>query len=246
MTADTTQTGATVEVYDDPEALARATAELIVETALTSGPQCAIALSGGSTPKRAYEVLATPEFADRMPWEKVHWFWGDERFVPHDSPDSNYHMARTALFDHVPVPQENIHPIAGVGVAEEAAAAYEQELKRFYGSQELRADRLLFDLQLLGIGEDGHTASLIPGAAALEERVRWVVAITGGRPETRITLTYPPLNNSKLAVFLAAGDKKRPVLEPLLAGRSAVPASGIRPAGELRFMLDRAAAPQTS
>ena len=140
-------------------------------------------------------MLATPEIAQRFPWSRTHWFWGDERFVPHDHPDSNYGMARDAFLSRVPVPDDNIHAVPTEGLSpEQAAAAYEATLKRFYGADTLAPDRPLFDVTLLGIGDNGHTASLFPGQPALQEKRRWVVAVIGAEAEARITLTYPAIN----------------------------------------------------
>jgi 6-phosphogluconolactonase len=166
--------------------------------------------------------------------------------VPHDHPSSNYGMARAALFSRVLAPEGNIHAIPTGGVSpEQDAAAYEKTLARFYGAQTLAPGRPLFDVALLGIGEDGHTASLFPGHPALEERRRWVVAVIGGaRPEPRITLTYPVLDSSRDLVFLATGAEKKEILRRARAGDRALPAARIRPAGRLHWFTDRAAAPE--
>ena len=140
----------------------------------------AVALSGGSTPRRLYEHLAGPPYRDAFPWSRTHWFWGDERFVPHGDAQSNYRMVREALLSRAPIPAINIHPIPTEGVSPEAAAVtYERELKSFYGAKRLDAARPLFDVTLLGLGPDGHTASLFPGTAVLAERDRWVAAVVG-------------------------------------------------------------------
>jgi 6-phosphogluconolactonase len=204
-----------------------------------------VCLSGGSTPRRLYERLAGPEIAPRFPWDRVHWFWGDERFVPHDHPESNYGMARDALFSRVPAPEENIHAIPTEGLSpEQAADAYARALERFYGAETLAPDRPLFDVALLGIGEDGHTASLFPGRPALEETRRWAVAVTGAKSEPRITLTYPSLDSSRDLAFLVTGAGKRDVLRRAQAGDRALPAARVRPLGRLHWFADRAAAPQ--
>jgi 6-phosphogluconolactonase len=155
----------TVAVYPGPEQLARATAAWLREHAVAGGPRCAICLAGGSTPRRVYELLASAERA-AFPWQRTHWFFGDERFVPHDHPDSNYRMVRAALLDAAPLPPENVHPIPTAGRPAQAAQAYAQELQAFYGAAALDPQRPLFDVVLLGVGEDGHTASLFPGTAA--------------------------------------------------------------------------------
>jgi 6-phosphogluconolactonase len=155
---------ADARVFEDAEVLAHNAAEWLGTLAQASNRRFAICCSGGSTPKRLYEVLAEPAVASRFPWERVHWLWGDERFVPHDHPDSNYRMVFDALLSRVPVPAGNIHAVPTAGLSpEEAAAAYEKTLMAFYGADTLVPTRPLFDVTLLGIGEDGHTASLFPG-----------------------------------------------------------------------------------
>jgi 6-phosphogluconolactonase len=228
--------------FEDPSALAREVAEWLTALAQASEAEFAICLSGGSTPRLLYERLGQPVVASRFPWRRVHWFWGDERFVPHDDPRSNYRMARDALLATVPVDPANVHPIPTEDLSpEQAAAAYEATLKRFYGSENLDARRPVFDVTLLGIGENGHTASLFPGHAALQEERRWAVAVHGETPEVRITLTYPVLNSSRDAAFLATGQAKRDVVGRARAGDRALPAGRIRPVGRLHWFTDRSA-----
>src|SRR6185437_4785979 len=131
------------------------------------------------------------EFRGRFPWQLVSWYWGDERFVPHDHPESNYRMTRDAMLATAPVPPENIHPVPVDGTPEDAARLYERILQEAYGAPTLDPTRPFFDVTLLGLGSDGHTASLLPGDAVLQERKRWVAVVSHGRPETRITITYP-------------------------------------------------------
>jgi 6-phosphogluconolactonase len=238
------QTSATVEVTKDPEALARRAAGWITDLAAASRARFAICLSGGSTPRRLYQLLAESPHRDALPWERIHWFWGDERFVPWDHPDSNYGMVHAALLGRVPVPPRNIHGIPTTGTPADAAAAYERVLKSYYGSERLDPTRPLFDIQILGLGPDGHTASLIPGMSVLEERHRWVAEVIGGRPEPRITLTYPALESSLQTAFLVAGADKRATLSRALAGDQALPAARLRPVGELIWFVDEAARPQ--
>jgi 6-phosphogluconolactonase len=229
--------------FEDAEALARNTAEWLCARALASDGKFAVCCSGGSTPKRLYAILAEPALAARFPWARVHWFWGDERFVPHDHPDSNYRMVRDALFAHVTVPGGNIHPMPTVSLSpEQAAAAYEETLKVFYGADALAPTRPLFDVTLLGIGEDGHTASLFPGHPALAEKRRWALAVIGAKSEPRITLTYPALDSSRDAVFLVTGAGKREVAARARSGDPTLPAGRIRPVGRLHWFTDRAAA----
>jgi ribulose-phosphate 3-epimerase len=230
-------------VFDDAEALARHAAEWLCELACASEGDFAVCLSGGSTPRRLYQLLAEPEIASRFPWDRVHWFWGDERFVPHDHSESNYGMALDAFLSRVPVPPANIHAIPTDGVSpQQAAGAYEATLRRFYGAQSLTAERPLFDVTMLGIGADGHTASLFPGQPALEERRHWALAVTGAGSQPRITLTYPALDSSRDLAFLAAGAEKRDILRRVQAGDRTLPAARIRPAGRLHWFTDRAAA----
>jgi len=234
-----------VQTFENADALARNVAEWLCALAQESDRDFAICLSGGSTPRRLYERLAGPAIASRFPWPRVHWFWGDERFVPHDDPDSNYRMARDALLSRVPIPSDNIHPIPTEGLSpERAAATYEATLKGFYGTDLLAPDRPLFDVTLLGIGENGHTASLFPGQPALQETRRWAVAVAGASPEPRITLTYPALNSSRDVAFLATGAGKRDVVARARAGDRAIPAAMVRPIGRLHWFTDRAAAPR--
>jgi 6-phosphogluconolactonase len=231
--------------FESAETVAQGVAEWLCALAQASDGNFAVCLSGGSTPRRLYERLATPGVASRFPWRRSHWFWGDERFVPHDHPDSNYRMARAALLSRVPIPDDNIHAIPTEGVSpEQAAAAYETTLKRFYGADMLSPERPLFGVTLLGIGEDGHTASLFPGQPALQEKHRWAVAVIGAKSEPRITLTYPALDSSRDVAFLATGDGKRGVVAAAKAGNCELPAATVRPVGRLHWFTDRAAAPE--
>lgn len=237
------QAQARLDVSKDPEALAHRVAGWVTDLAANSRGRFAVALSGGSTPRRLYQLLAEDPFRERMPWDRVHWFWGDERFVPWDDPESNYGMARAAVFSRVPVPPENIHGVVTTGTPDEAARHYEGVLKAYYGSASLDPARPLFDVQLLGLGPDGHTASLIPGTSALGERERWTAPVIGARPEPRITLTYPVLDSSRHAAFLVAGADKREILTRALSGDQALPAARVSPIGELIWFADEAARP---
>jgi len=238
------QMAASVEVLKDPEALAHRAARWITDLAAASRDRFAICLSGGSTPRRLYELLSEAPYRDELPWERIHWFWGDERFVPWDHPESNYGMVRAAMLVRAPVPPQNIHGIPTTGTPPEAAQAYERVLRSYYAAENLDAARPLFDLQILGLGPDGHTASLIPGTSALEERRRWAIEVVGARPETRITLTYPTLESSRHTAFLVAGEEKREVLARAVSGDPALPAARVRPVGYLTWFVDEAARPQ--
>ena len=231
-----------IEILADPPALARRVADWMTTTVLTKRGPCRVSLSGGSTPKALYALLATDHFRDRFPWEKVSWYWGDERFVPPDHPESNFRMAREAMLAKAPAPAGSIHPIPTDGTAEDAARRYERTLREAYGAPTLDPTRPLFDIMLLGLGADGHTASLLPGDPALDERERWVVAVSHGRPEVRITLTLPAIESSRHVAFLVDGKAKAPVLATIRAGGSQLPAARVRPVGEFIWFADRAAA----
>ncbi len=229
--------------FEDAETLARRVAEWLCDLARATDRTFAVSLSGGSTPRRLYELLATPEIASRFPWSRVHWFWGDERFVPHDHPDSNFGMARDAFLSRVAVAADNVHAIPTAGLSPETAAAtYEGTLKRVYGADTLASGRPLFDVTLLGIGEDGHTASLLPGQPALQETHRWVVAVSDAMRQPRITLTYPAPNSSRDIAFVVAGRGKRDVVARAQARDRTIPAGLVRPVGRLHWFTDRAAA----
>jgi len=231
-----------VEVLADPAALARHVAEWMTAAALATEAPFRVSLSGGSTPKTLYGLLASAAFKDRFPWQRVSWYWGDERFVPYDHPESNYRMTREAMFSKVNVPPGNIHPVPADGTPDDAAARYEKVLQAAYGGTVLDAARPLFDITLLGMGPDGHTASLLPGEPVLEERERWVAAVSHGRPEVRITMTYPAINSSRRVAFLVAGQEKSAIFKTIRAGGSQLPAARVRPVGELVWFVDRAAA----
>jgi 6-phosphogluconolactonase len=230
-----------LEVLSDPDALAERVAAWLMDLARAKAGVFAIALSGGSTPKTLYHKLATRPFRDRFPWSRTHLFWGDERFVPHGDPLSNYRMVDEALISAVPIPPQNVHPVPFEGLTpDEAARAYERELKAFYGADSFDAARPLFDVTLLGLGPDGHTASLFPGTDVLNERTRWAAAVIGAKSDPRITLTYPALESSRNTAFLIAGEEKRAIFARLLQGDQNPPAGRLRPEGGLRVFVDDA------
>jgi 6-phosphogluconolactonase len=231
-----------VDIQANGDAVARHVAEWLTDRALATDGRFAICLSGGSTPKTLYGLLAGAPFVSRFPWDRTHLFFGDERFVPPDHPDSNYRMAREAMLDHIPLPAAQIHPFPTDTTPEDAAIRYADTLKRFYGADTLDPARPLFDVTFLGLGEDGHTASLFPGVAALHERTAWTAAVIGAKPEPRLTLTYPALDSSRTVAFLVAGAGKRAILARALAGDATLPAVGVKPAGELIWFTDMAAA----
>ena len=229
-------------IFPDAEALARGVAIWLKDRIAPLQGRIAIALSGGSTPGRLFRLMGS-EFKDEFPWPRMHFFWGDERFVPRDSPDSNFRMAYDALLSKVAVPPGNVHPVPTEGIEPDSAAlAYERELQAFYRGPALDPNKCLFDVQLLGLGEDGHTASLIPGEPVLEERKRWVAAVAHGRPERRITLTYPAIESSRHIAFLVSGATKRDMLCKVRTRSADVPAARLHPQGDLTFLVDRDAA----
>lgn len=231
-----------IETLADPMTLARHVAEWMTAAALAANRSFRISLSGGSTPKILYTLLASDAFRRRFPWTRVSWYWGDERFVPYDHPDSNYRMTREAMLAKAPVPPANIHPVPADGTPDDAALRYERTLQAAYGAAVLDPARPLFDITLLGLGPDGHTASLLPGEPVLRERKRWVAAVSHGRPEVRITMTYPVIESSRQVAFLVTGKEKAAIFKAIRAGGSQVPAARVGPVGELIWFVDRAAA----
>jgi len=236
----------TVFVFDSPEQVAKAAAERFVDYSLASIHEhgfFAVALAGGSTPRCAYELLGTDEFRSRVEWPQVHLFFGDERMVPPDSAESNYRMVKDALLLRVPLPPENVHRMIGEGATQARAQSYEAELKSFFGATGWPR----FDLVLLGMGDDGHTASLFPGTDPLQENVKWVIATS--HPESgqaRITLTLPVINHAGRVSFLVTGKEKAAPLMRVLHGDAAneqLPAAKIRPVnGLLEWLVDKSAA----
>lgn len=235
-------------VCSDAEELNRRAAEqfvrLATESVAASG-RFTVALSGGSTPKALYFLLASETFLPLVPWAKVYFFWGDERCVPPDHSESNYGMARVMMLDKIPVPKENVYPVPTErGNAQKVAAEYERILRAFFHFNQGRQPR--FDLILLGMGEDGHTASLFPSTAALEERGTVTANDTRRLGTDRITLTIPAINQAAHIVFLVSGSSKASVLKEVLEGQdqpARLPSQSIQPVeGELLFLVDRAAA----
>ena len=234
-----------LHVLPTPEDAADATAEYIVllgERCAQASGRFTVALSGGSTPRRLYERLASQPYASRIPWSGWHVFWGDERCVPPDDPDSNYRMAKEALLDRVPISPANIHRMRGETGPGEAAEEYEAVVRDVF-----QAATPSFDLILLGLGEDGHTASLFPGTQALEERRRLVVGNEVPRLGAhRITFTLPLINEAKVVAFLVTDESKsrtvQRVLEPAPT-EPVLPAALVRPAaGSVHWFLTRVAA----
>jgi 6-phosphogluconolactonase len=233
-----------IDISADAEALAHRVAQWITDLACHQPGRFSVALSGGSTPKRLYQMLAAAPLRDALPWDRVHWFWGDDRFVPWDDPNSNYGMAHSAMLSQAPVPAANIHGIAYSGGAADAARAYERELKSWYGADTLEPKRPLFDVVLLGMGPDGHTASLFPGKPALEELSHWVteVPVPGLNPQVpRVTLTFPALASARSVAFVAAGADKKAMMDRALAGDRGLPSARVTSVGELVWFVDKAA-----
>ena len=226
----------------DAQALTAHVADWLVVRALAAQDRFTIALSGGSTPKALFELLATSPYRDRLPWGRTHVFWGDERFVPEDSPDNNAHVARMTLLDHVPIPPAQIHPMPCSGDIAQAARDYQASLTTHYSREALDMEQPLFDVNLLGLGENGHTASLFPGTPALEEALAWVTPVTEGVPQPRLTLTYPALACSRAVAFLVSGANKSDVVRRVLGGDRSQPAARVTSAGDLFWFLDEAAA----
>ncbi len=235
-------------VCSDAEELNRRTAEQFVRLATESVEatgRFTVALSGGSTPKALYSLLAGQIFQPLVPWSSVYFFWGDERCVPPDHPESNYGMARVTMLEKVPVPTENVYRVpTEEGNAQRVAAAYERILRTFFVLNEGQQPR--FDLILLGMGEDGHTASLFPGTAALQETGTVTANDIQKSGTHRITLTIPAINQAAHIVFMVSGPSKTSVLQEVLEGQyqpTRLPSQSIQPVeGKLIFLLDRAAA----
>jgi 6-phosphogluconolactonase len=235
-----------VRVFEDAESVARAAADTFARLArecVEERGAFSVALSGGTTPRRVYELLASDEYAGGVPWDGVHVFFGDERMVPPDHADSNYRMANEALLSRVPLPEENVHRIEGVGDARSNASDYESVMRGFFGEAEW--PRL--DLVMLGMGDDGHTASLFPGTAALDERRAWAVANWVEKLGAwRVTLTAPAINSARGVLFLVTGAGKAERLREVLSGErdpARLPSQMIHPhEGSLECYVDRAAA----
>ena len=230
----------------DAVALAKAGADRLMARIGANSGRVAICLSGGSTPKQIFELLAGDAYRDKIPWDRVHWFLGDERFVAENDPRNNLRMAKQAFLDKC-APAANVHPIPiDSPDATEAARRYERELKSFYGADQLDPARPLFDLVMLGVGPDGHTASLFPGYPAVEETRRWVIEVPKANVEPfvpRVTLTLPALASCREILFLASGSGKRAILTRVLSGED-LPAHRARSNGETVWLLDQPALPE--
>ena len=246
----------TLKIFPDVDSLARNAAEQFVKvavSAITKRSRFAVALSGGATPQKMYSLLATEAFSSKLAWEYVHIFWCDERCVPPGHRDSNFGLVQKLLLKHIPLPPDNIHRIRGENEPKKAAIQYEQELQSFFIMHNKRRGVAPgeftpnFDLILLGLGEDGHTASLFPGTAALRARRRWVIANeVDTLNDWRITLTPVIINMAAHILFLVSGRKKANPLQQVLYGQylpTLLPSQLIKPVnGRLLWMVDEAAA----
>jgi 6-phosphogluconolactonase len=234
-----------IKIYTNLESLSRAAAELFVleaERAVRTRGRFAVCLSGGQTPRRTYELLSMQPLRDRTPWSRVHVFWGDERCVPPEDPRSNERMAREALLDRVPIPLAQVYPFACTGSPREAAERYDMLLHSFFAGTSPR-----FDLVFLGLGENGHTASLFPGTPAVDEKERWAAEVYVAEQDMyRVTLTVPVINQAAVVAFIVSGASKAAVLKQVLEAKEdphVLPAQMICPTdGELQWLLDQAAA----
>ena len=230
-------------VVADPAALADAAAKRLMARIEANRNRIAICLTGGSSPKQLYRLLATDTYAKSIPWDRVHWFIGDERFVSPVDPLNNMAMARGIFLDRF-APKDHIHPIpTDVATPDQAAQLYQRELQSLYGTEELDPARPLFDLVLMGVGPDGHTASLFPDYPALNETRRWVVGVPQAHVEPfvpRVTLTLPALASCREMLFELAGHEKRAILAKLSTDES-LPANRARSIGETVLLVDQAA-----
>jgi 6-phosphogluconolactonase len=234
-----------VTVYEEREELSRAVARLFAEEARSAAQaqgRFTVLLSGGETPRRSYQLLAQEPLRSSVPWQSVQFFWGDERWVAPDDPRSNLGMARRAFLDQLPLEPSQIHAIPYASSPQESASQYESVLHRFFGSAPP-----CFDLVLLGLGENGHTASLFPGTAALEEKSRWVCEVYLAEQDFyRVTVTAQLINQASLVAFAVAGQEKSGILQRVLEGGydpKLFPAQLIKPVpGRLLWLVDRDAA----
>lgn len=233
-------------VVADSRSLAETAAKRLVDRIAKNSQQIRICLTGGSTPRRLYELLATPSWREQIPWPRVHWFMTDDRFVPQDDPLSNIGMARAAFLDDC-APSENVHAIpTSAPTPDEAAERYEHELKSFHAAA-LDQEPPLFDLVLMGIGPDGHTASLFPNAPALAEQQKWAVGVAQANVAPfvpRVSLTFPCLGSTREMLFLASGNDKRDILTRAFSGENLPAMRAHATHGDTIWLLDQAAAPK--
>ncbi len=235
-----------IMVTNDPSELARTAAGIFRTTAKDCVAQKNLftaAISGGSTPRDMHRLLAKEPYRSDIPWKETHIFWVDERCVPVDDLASNYGLAKKDFLERISIPFGQIHPMPGGLTPEEGAKKYEEEMVRVFQIQE--KDSPIFDLIFLGMGKDGHTASLFPGAESHSESNRWVIAVKGGTPNVyRLTLTYGVLNRARRVYFLVSGKEKAPIVRTVLENKDALlPAQKIQPVqGKPIWLLDKEAA----
>lgn len=233
-------------IRNDPILLAKQAAEIFVASAgrfIDKKGLFSVAISGGSTPRRMHKMLATEPFIQNIPWQKTHIFWVDERCVPQDSPESNYGTAKRDFIDEVPIPQSHVHWIECGPSPGKSAKKYQKTLKDIFSFESSRVP--CFDLLYLGMGADGHIASLFPGQKSLYEKEKLVVAVKGGNPNVnRITMTFPLLNQARHIVFIITGEEKARTVKMVLEDRKIpLPAKIIRPLnGQLTWLMDSGAA----
>ncbi len=236
-----------VIVVADTAAIAETAAKRLIARVKQAKDRAAICLTGGSSPEGLYRLLAEEPWRSAVPWERVHWFMGDDRFVPETDPLSNMGMARRLFLDKVGAARGVVHPIpTDTNYPEGAANLYQDTLREFYGAAEFDPARPLFDLVLMGLGPDGHTASLFPQSRALDEKSRWVVGVPKAGMEPlvpRVTLTFPALASTREMLFIVDGAGKREILQRVFSGED-LPAARAYADGEVVWLLDRAAAPE--
>ncbi len=232
-------------VVADATAIAETAARRLIDR-VAHKDRAAVCLTGGSSPQGLYQLLTQEPWRAQVPWDRVHWFMGDDRFVPENDPLSNMGMARRLLLDRMRAPRQNIHAMpTDTNYPEGAARLYAEELQNFYGAQQLDPARPLFDLVLMGLGGDGHTASLFPHSPALDDTTHWVVGVTKAGMEPfvpRVTLTFPTLASTQEMLFMVDGADKRDILRRVLGGED-LPAHRAYANGDLVWLVDRAAAP---
>lgn len=235
-----------IEKHENPAELSRHAAEYISAVAMDCVRKrgfFTLMLSGGATPRMLYQYLANYPFRERIPWNRTHLFWGDERCVPPDNAASNFFMARQAFISQIEIPQNNIHRIRGEMLSpHKAAVIYEREIRRFFHSGNKDSDSVpSFDIIILGVGKDGHTASLFPGDDALNEMKRWVVAVhapVGSSPSLRITVTLPLINNAERILFIVSGVEKRKIVQKILndsRDKKTLPAARVQALEEIKW-----------
>lgn len=230
-----------ITVFNSLDGLSHEAARCLIvaarEAAICTG-HAAVALSGGSTPRRLYELLASDEYRSAVPWDEIDWFWSDERAVPPDNAASNFRMAHELMLARAPVSESRVHRMpADAADLDRAARGYEALIRE-------RVPELAFDLLLLGVGDDGHTASLFPGSDALEETERLVIPVQGAASlpvPRRLTFTFPLINQARSVLVLAEGAAKRPIVEAVMRGgpdAEQYPVSRVKPAGHLTWLVD--------